>query len=82
MTPYATKTDPRLGRIGVGSEADLAVLSLREGTFSYRDALGGLVAGDRRLRCEMTIRAGRVVWDDNGLSGKPWREADLSYPVR
>jgi dihydroorotase len=73
---------PRLGRIGVGSEADLAVLSLRQGTFSYRDALGGLVTGDRRLRCEMTIRAGQVVWDDNGLSGRPWREADLSYPVR
>jgi dihydroorotase len=73
---------PRLGRIGVGSEADLAVLSLSKGNFSYRDALGGLVRGDHRLRCEITIRAGRVVWDDNGISGKPWREAGLSYPAR
>lgn len=65
---------PDLGHLGVGAEADVAVLRLREGTFGFVDVAGGRLMGDRRLECEMTVRGGEVVWDLNGLSYRPWDE--------
>jgi dihydroorotase len=57
----------------VGSEADVAVFRLREGTFGFLDARGQRVDGTRKLEAELTIRAGRVVWDLNGLAAPPYR---------
>ena len=28
--------------------------------------------GDRKLEAELTIRAGKIVWDQNGLAAKSW----------
>jgi dihydroorotase len=28
--------------------------------------------GDRKLEAELTIRAGKIVWDLNGISGEMW----------
>jgi dihydroorotase len=30
------------------------------------------MAGDRRLEAELTIREGKVVWDQNGMAAKEW----------
>lgn len=57
-----------------GAEADLSVLAVRRGTFGFVDVSGGTLQGDRKLECELTVKAGRVVWDLNGISHKPWKE--------
>jgi hypothetical protein len=33
-----------------------------------------------RLACEMTVRAGKVVFDLNARTGLPWKTAPLRYP--
>ena len=62
-----------LGRLSVGAEADIAVLSLQHGQFGYLDVRNAVMEGRQKLTCEMTIRAGRVVWDLNGRAGEPWQ---------
>ena len=52
-----------LGHLGVGTEADVAVLAVRKGEFGFIDSSGGRMAGTQKLECEVTIRAGQVVWD-------------------
>ncbi len=59
---------PDLGHLSVGAEADIAVLRLREGDFGYVDVRRKKVPGSQRLEAELTLRAGRVVWDLNGIS--------------
>ena len=71
-----------LGQIGVGAEADVAVLRVDRGDFGYVDVRGGRITGDRRIGCEMTLRAGQIVFDYNGRAGTPWREADIDYPTQ
>jgi dihydroorotase len=73
---------PALGQIKVGSEADLAVFRLQTGHFNFMDVVGGTIEGTQRLGCEMTIRAGKIVFDNNGHSGVPWREGEFEYPLR
>lgn len=57
-----------LGTLSEGSEADLAVFQLERGTFAFLDSGHGKLTGDKRLRCALTVRAGRIVWDEDGLS--------------
>ena len=61
-----------LGNLSEGSVADIAVLSVRKGSFGFIDTRGNKLAGDRRLEAELTIREGNVVWDLNGLAAKEW----------
>ena len=67
-----------LGHLGVGGEADIAVFSVRRGTFGFVDVSGGKLMGDQKLECELTIKAGRVVWDLNGISRPLWMEKEGS----
>ena len=60
----------------------LAVLRVERGNFGYVDVKGGRIDGDQRLGCEMTLRAGKIVYDLNGRAGVPWRGADIAYPIR
>ncbi len=78
--PAAVIRRPELGQIAPGAEADVAVLRLEEGRFGFVDVKGGRVEGARRLGCEMTIRAGQIIFDFNGRAGTAWREADIAYP--
>ena len=57
-----------LGHLSTGAEADIAVLRLENGSFGYVDSQGWKHQGNQKLTCEMTLRAGRVVWDLNGIS--------------
>ena len=65
---------PDLGHLGVGAEADIAVLNLRRGTFGFIDTGGGRMQGDQKLECELTVKGGQVVWDLNGISRPMWNE--------
>lgn len=57
-----------LGNLSVGSVADIAVLSIVSGKFGFVDSGNKRIEGNRKLEAELTIRAGRIVWDLNGLS--------------
>lgn len=63
-----------LGTLSPGAEADIAVFRLREGNFGFSDVRRTRIEGTRKLETELTIRAGRVVWDLNGLSMPGWQE--------
>ncbi len=63
-----------LGHLGVGAEADIAVLNVRRGKFCFVDSGGGKLIGDQKLECELTVKGGRVVWDLNGISRPLWTE--------
>jgi dihydroorotase len=59
-----------LGNLSVGSEADVAILNIREGKFGFFDTMGVKMRGDKKLECELTIRAGEIVYDLNGIALK------------
>ena len=65
---------PELGNLSIGSEADVAVLGLQRGNFGFVDSGGNRMLGDQKLECELTIKAGQVVWDLNGRSRPMWDE--------
>jgi dihydroorotase len=57
-----------LGHLSVGSEADIAIFTMRTGKFGLFDTRGAKIETDKKLECEMTIRAGSIVWDLNGIA--------------
>jgi dihydroorotase len=61
-----------LGSLSIGSDADVAVFSLRKGDFGFIDIRGTRLKGTQKLETELTIRAGKIVWDLNGISTPPW----------
>lgn len=63
-----------LGHLSEGAVADIAVFSLHEGDFGYIDSRGFSLPGTQKLQPELTIRAGNVVWDLNGLAATPFEE--------
>jgi dihydroorotase len=81
-TPARVIQRPELGHLSVGAEADIAVLRVLEGQFAYADGARGTLEGDRRMMCELTLRAGRVVWDWNARTGRDYRELPPTYGVR
>ena len=65
---------PDLGHLTAGGEADIAVLNLRRGKFGFIDTGGSKMLGDQKLECELTVKAGQVVFDLNGLSRPMWTD--------
>jgi dihydroorotase len=63
---------PELGNLGVGSEADIAIFNVRKGDFGFVDIRRTKIKGTQKLETELTIRAGKIVWDLNGLSMPMW----------
>lgn len=57
-----------LGHLSPGAVADIAVWSIRKGNFGFVDAGGNKIEGDRKFEAELTLRAGKIVWDLNGLA--------------
>ena len=58
---------PELGNLSVGIDADVAIFSIRKGDFGFLDVSDDKITGTQKLEAEMTIRAGKIVWDLNGL---------------
>lgn len=69
---------PDLGHLSVGAEADIAVLNLREGDFGYIDVRRKKMNSNQKLEAELTIRAGRIMWDLNGISMEKFEELTLT----
>ena len=63
-----------LGHLSEGAVADIAIFSLQEGNFGYIDSRDFVIPGTKKLQPELTIRAGNVVWDLNGLAATPFEE--------
>lgn len=63
---------PELGNLSVGSDADVAVFSIRKGNFGFMDTKRTKQKGTQKLEAELTLRAGKIVWDLNGLSVPDW----------
>jgi dihydroorotase len=64
---------PELGNLSVGTEADVAVFSLRKGNFGFIDVGEDKIEGTQKLEAELTIRAGKIVWDLNGLAANVYK---------
>ena len=59
---------PEIGTLGEGRIADVAVFELRDGIFAYKDAWHNKRLGTKKLECVMTIRAGDLAYDRDGIS--------------
>jgi dihydroorotase len=59
---------PDLGHLSEGAVADVAVLNIRRGVFGFVDAGNNKIEGNKKFEAELTIRAGNIEWDLNGLS--------------
>lgn len=70
---------PDLGTLSIGRDADIAVLEMLEGDFSYTDNGHTRMNGTVKLIARMTVRAGRILFDPSGLSMVEWRKARRQY---
>jgi dihydroorotase len=68
-----------LGNLTVGAPADVAVLRLEKGSFGFTDMYGARLKGDQKLTCELTLRAGKLVYDLNGLTRPDWTTLPKNY---
>jgi dihydroorotase len=68
-----------LGNLSPGSPADVAVLRLAQGKFGFVDMNGARLDGTQKLICELTIRAGKVVYDLNGITRTTWDKLPPHY---
>ncbi len=64
---------PEVGTLGVGRTADVALLELQHGVFSFQDAWGAKRLGNQRLQNVMTIRAGEIAYDRDARALPVWR---------
>ncbi len=62
----------QLGNLSEGSVADIAVLSLRQGTFGLVDGAGMVMKAHEKMECELTVKNGKFVYDLNGRASDPW----------
>src|ERR1035437_1728426 len=72
LNPAKAIKRPDLGNLNVGTVADVAVFSLRKGDFGFLDVSGKKLKGTQKLETELTIRAGKIVWDLNGIGAPAW----------
>ena len=79
VTPAQEIGHPELGTLSIGAEADIAVLRQDEGQFGYVDCGYARMNGKRKLSCEMTIRAGEIIFDLNGRESPLWEDAPPDY---
>jgi dihydroorotase len=70
---------PDLGTLSTGAGADVAVFKLLEGTFGYTDCGKAKIIGSQKLECQLTLRAGQIVYDPNGMSMPLWEQAPEAY---
>lgn len=62
-----------LGHLDPGAEADIAVLRVDKGQFGFLDSAGASYPGTQRIAAELTLRKGKVVWDENGRAAETWK---------
>src|SRR5262249_62376549 len=79
VTPAQAIRKPELGTLSAGAGADVAVLEVRRGEFSFRDCGHARIDADRKLECVLTVRAGRLVYQRDGHTAPHWRDAPEPY---
>lgn len=79
VTPANEIGHPELGHLTVGAEADVAVFQLHQGEFGFVDCGKAKLIGNQKLECQMTLRAGKIVFDQQGLSMPLWPDAPEAY---
>lgn len=79
VTPSCEIGHSELGTLNVGAEADIAVLRLEDGQFGFWDCGRAKFMGNQRLTCQLTLRAGQIVYDSDGRSMPLWQEAPATY---
>lgn len=67
-TPAQVIQKEDIGNLSPQSFADVALFNLREGIFGFYDYTGYKIEGKQKLECAMTIRAGKIVYDLNGIA--------------
>ncbi len=70
---------PELGTLSVGAEADVAVLALETGSFSFEDCGYARIDADQRVICRLTIRKGQIIFDRDARAVPNWEDAPLEY---
>ncbi|MBI4552188.1 MAG: amidohydrolase/deacetylase family metallohydrolase [Candidatus Latescibacteria bacterium] len=75
VNPARVIRRPELGTLNVGAEADIAVFEVLRGDFGFVDSGHAKLRGNQRLQGVLTVRAGKIVWDLNGLSWPDWKTA-------
>jgi len=68
-TPAQVIKREELGNLSEGAVADVAVFSIRNGKFGFRDVAGNKLDGQQKVECELTIRDGKIVYDLNAIAG-------------
>ena len=63
-----------LGHLTAGASADVAVWRIEKGTFGFVDGPGTRLSGTQKIIAELTLRAGKVVYDLNGLASMAWTQ--------
>jgi dihydroorotase len=79
VTPARAIRHPELGTLSEGAEADVAVLRWLDTPRRYADCGRATLQGAGELACELTLRAGRIVWNPRGLAMPDWRTAPPAY---
>lgn len=72
--PAQVINHPELGHLSEGAVADVSILGVRKGDFGFVDSAGARLTGNQWIAAELTVRAGQVVWDRNGISATDWRQ--------
>ncbi len=79
VTPANEIGHPGLGNLSVGAEADVALFQMHEGEFGFVDCGKAKLVGEQKLECQMTLRAGKIVFDPQGMSMPLWPDAPEAY---
>lgn len=75
INPAKAIRRPDLGSIEEGGIADIAVLAVKQGKFALIDSGHAKLSTDKEIRCVLTVRNGKIVWDSEGLSLEDWETA-------
>ena len=53
--------------------ADIGVFAMRQGVFAFKDAWAKKMLRRQKLECLVTVRNGRIVFDQEGFSRPDWK---------
>ncbi len=81
VAPAREINRPELGTLTPGRPADIAVLALDEGEFSFVDCERTTMTGSKRLRCEMTFFGGEITYNPGGRGWPSWQQDQRDNPT-
>lgn len=74
----AIRRFPEIGTLGEGRTADIAIFDLQKGVFSFTDSWEKKQLATRKLQCMLSLRAGEIVYDENGISRPLWNAPETA----